>query len=313
MAQSLHYNDIHLIPNYSEVSSRKLIDTSCILGKHLFKLPVIPANMKCVINQEIARNLDSSGYFYIMHRFGIDNLDFVKWASSNMFDIFSISIGTKEEDIQTLFKIAHTFPLVVHYITIDTAHGHHLVVKETIKKIKDIFPNAFIIAGNIGTSKAAEDLINWGSSAIKCGVGPGASCITRLKTGFYTPMFSTILNIRKDHPDICIIADGGIQENGDIAKALVAGANLVMAGSIFAQCIDSPAKTNGDYKEYYGSASFHNKGHSNNIEGKLKLIKPNNMSYLEKMNEIRQDLQSAISYSGGTDLKAFKNVEWGII
>jgi GMP reductase len=105
---------------------------------------------------------------------------------------------------------------------------------------------------------------------------------------------------------IPIIADGGICCNGDIAKALVAGATMVMAGSMFAACTDSPASLiniNGvNHKAYFGSASAENKGHNNNIEGKLNNIPNNGMTYGEKFNEITQDLQSSISYAGGTAL-----------
>ena len=96
-----------------------------------------------------------------------------------------------------------------------------------------------------------------------------------------------------------IIADGGVQHNGDIAKALVAGASMVMAGSIFVQCVDSPTLSINGEKVYYGSASAENKGHRKNVEGRKLLIESNNMTYLEKMDEITQDLQSAHSYAGG--------------
>ena len=113
-----------------------------------------------------------------------------------------------------------------------------------------------------------------------------------------------------------IIADGGIRCNGDIAKALVAGADAVMAGGLFASCSDSPADSiNIDgaiFKAYYGSASFENKGHKDHIEGVLKKIPASDMTYTQKLVEIAQDLQSSISYAGGSDLSAFDSVEYYI-
>jgi GMP reductase len=109
--------------------------------------------------------------------------------------------------------------------------------------------------------------------------------------------------------DIPIIADGGVRCNGDIAKALVAGATMVMCGSIFAACSDSPAPLVKDangrrYKQYFGSASAHNKIEKKNIEGTMKLMDTDAFTYLEKLEEIEQDLQSAISYAGGCNLGA---------
>jgi GMP reductase len=172
------------------------------------------------------------------------------------------------------------------------------LMRDMIWKVKRHLPKAFVIAGNIATPKAYENLCTWGADAVKVGVGPGKSCITRLKTGFYTPMFSTVQQVAALGLKP-VIADGGVQHNGDIAKALVAGASMVMAGSIFAQCVDSPTLSINGEKVYYGSASAENKGHRKNVEGRKLLIESNNMTYLEKMDEITQDLQSAHSYAGG--------------
>lgn len=124
--------------------------------------------------------------------------------------------------------------------------------------------------------------------------------------------------------DIPVIADGGIRHNGDIAKAIVGGATMVMAGSIFAGCIDSPAinvfdkgnmATNSipDRKRYYGSASEYNKGHKNNIEGFMIEIPCNDLTYEQKLNQIQQSLQSSISYAGGKQLSDLRNVEYRIL
>ena len=110
------------------------------------------------------------------------------------------------------------------------------------------------------------------------------------------------------------IADGGIRCNGDIAKALVAGASMVMMGGQFSACLDSPAETvrhsNGIYKRYFGSASIHNKRTKRHIEGIMKEIVCNQMTYKEKLLEIEQDLQSSISYAGGQNLDCFNNTRY---
>jgi len=154
------------------------------------------------------------------------------------------------------------------------------------------------------------------------------NCITYNKTGFASPMFSTVQDIsdtRREldlsnydiipNPAPFIIADGGISCNGDIAKALVAGADMVMAGSMFARCIDSPAMvdpTDPTKKLYFGSASSMN-GNKKNIEGRTLSMSMNGMTYEQKLKEVHQDLTSAISYAGGNDLDAFKDDEYCLI
>jgi GMP reductase len=188
-------------------------------------------------------------------------------------------------------------------------------MKSMIKHIKKSLPETKIIAGNVATPDAVEDLAEWGADVVKVGIGQGSPCTTKDKTGFTTPMFSCVQACAHFYPlNVPLIADGGIKSNGDIAKALVAGATMVMAGSIFAACSDSPATSSTindvSHKAYFGSASLENKGHNNHIEGKLTQVVDNNMSYKEKLAEIKQDLQSSISYSGGLGLDSFCNTKY---
>jgi GMP reductase len=298
MNKALHYDDVALVPKYFDGTSRSELSTHVTLGNKTFKLPVMPANMKCVIDYDLANKLQSNNYFYVMHRFGVDNYEFVLNANKEGWNTISISIGVKDDDYNILRKIQKD-NLSVDYITVDVAHGHCKSMREMLSFLKQTFTNTTIIAGNVGTSLAAADLISWGADVIKVGIGPGKSCITKLKTGFFTPMFSTIKNIREScDSSIKLIADGGIQHNGDIAKALVAGANLVMAGSIFAQCVDSPGEIINGEKVYFGSASAENKGFKKNVEGKKMLLPTNGFTYFEKLKEIQEDLQSSMSYAG---------------
>jgi GMP reductase len=121
----------------------------------------------------------------------------------------------------------------------------------------------------------------------------------------------------EESESIPIIADGGVKCNGDIAKALVAGANMVMAGGLFATCSDSPAETikiDGKVcKAYFGSASAQNKGHNNHIEGTLKNLTSDGMTYATKLKEIQQDLQSSISYAGGINIECLKEVGFNTV
>ena len=297
----LHYDDITLLPSYSEVNSRSEISLETKLGVRAFKLPVMPANMKCVIDADTAFKLQDNNYFYVMHRFG-NNLEFIERATDECWKNISISIGVQKEDKKFIKKLSNTHN--IDYITIDIAHGHCKAMKEMIYHIRECYGRGvYIIAGNIGTVDAYSDMAEWGVDACKVGIGPGAACTTKLKTGFYTPMFTTLVNISEMKyatKGPAIIADGGIKHTGDIAKAIVGGADFVMVGGMFASCSDSPASldSNGN-KVYFGSASSANKQTCTHIEGTTKYIPVESLTYLEKLQEIEQDLQSASSYAGG--------------
>jgi GMP reductase len=333
----LKYSDIVLVPKLSEVSSRSEVDVNCKLGNQTFNLPVIPANMKTVIDVELARTLSDSQFFYVMHRFGISNFNFVEIANKENWRTISISVGVKQSDTTELKKI-HSKNLRVDYITIDIAHGHCTLMKNTIREIKSIFgENTFVIAGNVATSHAVKDITDWGADAVKVGIGQGSPCTTKDKTGFTMPMFSCMLECAKN-ANIPLIADGGVKCNGDVAKAMVAGADMVMVGGMFAECVDSPAENitktlhtgffkcedyrpthykpeykDVCYKRYYGSASQYNKGHSKNIEGVLREVPCNELTYLEKLSEMAMDLQSSVSYAGGNNLKCLSNTEYLLV
>jgi len=314
---SLHYENVFLKPNYSSVQSRSEIDTDILFCGKKFKLPVIPANMRCCIDFDTCQLLDSKHYFYIMHRFDHDIFAFVRDANEAFFNNVSISVGIQFKDKALINNLAN-HKLRVDFVTIDVAHGHHSKVANQIKVIKDNLPKAIVIAGNVATFQGVEYLHDAGADAVKVGIGGGYACTTKDKTGFTYPMFSCVLECAKDR-GIPIIADGGVRCNGDIAKALVAGASMVMCGSIFAACSDSPAPLVKDasgrrFKQYFGSASVHNKIEKKNIEGTMKLMETDTFTYVEKLEEIKQDLQSAISYSGGCNLGALNlnNVAYGV-
>jgi GMP reductase len=321
--KALKYSDISLVPKYSNVHSRVDCDTSLKIANHKFNLPIVPANMKSVIDMRLAKWMSENDYFYIMHRFDNHLADDVGLANSEDWKTISFSTGVKIKDKIHVTNIGKNKNLRLDFLTIDIAHGYCERMRVMLKHIKKNLPKTIVIAGNVTTPDAVVALSNWGADIVKVGIGQGSPCTTKDKTGFTVPMFTATKSCgdcyrSRDDFDkahkIPIIADGGIKCNGDIAKALVAGADLVMAGGMFAACADSPAvaSTINDvpHKAYFGSASVENKGHNNNIEGKLTNICSNNMTYEEKFNEIKQDLQSSISYGGGKDLSCLKSVKY---
>lgn len=332
MNKLLKYDDVCLIPEFSSCRSRSECKTSVNFLGFDFKLPVMPANMKAVIDEDWAKYLSDNDYLYSMHRFDIDVQKFIENANRDNFKLISASFGVKTTD-QRIIENLHSSGARLDIATIDVAHGHSSSVKEVIEYFKTQLPNTKIIAGNVATQQAVRDLYKWGADAVKVGIGQGSPCTTKNKTGFTMPMFSCVKKCSgapagdtifddcgsnvDDFESIPIIADGGVRHNGDIAKALVAGADFVMAGGIFAACADSPAKeveVDGVWhKAYFGSASFENKRNKRNIEGKLRKLSQNGMVLEEKLEEIKQDLQSAISYGGGKLLKDLKKVSYEAI
>jgi GMP reductase len=280
------------------------------LGKK-FKSVAMPANMKCTIDFTKAEELSEAGYFYVLHRF-YDYDHIYDWVKNNQdLKTISISIGVNQKDYE-LVNDLFVNKLRVDYITIDVAHGHHVLVKEMIEHIKNHnFKNdAKIIAGNIGTTYAARDLKSWGADAVKVGLSMGKSCTTYNCTGVGTPMFSTVANL--SYLNIPVIADGQIREVGDICKALVAGGDMVMIGSEFAKCSDSPAKTVENKKEFYGSASSTNKGHDGYVEGKTVYLEMRDESYEQYLNRINQGIQSCMSYAGVDNIDKLHLMEYSV-
>lgn len=310
------YEDIQLIPNKCIVNSRSECDTKVTLGKHSFKLPVVPANMQTVIDESVAELLAENGYFYIMHRFDEKGrLPFVKRMKERGL-ISSISVGVKPQEYDFILELKEQ-SLVPDYITIDIAHGHANSVIKMIQHIKKNLPDAFVIAGNVGTPEAVRELENAGADATKVGIGPGKVCITKIKTGFGTGGWQlAALRWCSKAARKPLIADGGIRTHGDIAKSIRFGATMVMIGSLFAGHEESPGKTveeNGQlFKEYFGSASEFQKGERKNVEGK-KIVVPYKGSLMDTLIEMQQDLQSSISYAGGKDLEAIRKVDYVIV
>jgi GMP reductase len=305
----INYGDVYLVPKRTIVDSRKECDTSVQFGPRRFDMPVYAANMKSVVDEQTCEYFARRGWFYTIHRFQLDPVRFT--ANMQEKGLFSsISMGVTDDSYQQVaeLKAAGVTP---EYITLDIANAWCVRAERMIKHLKDAFPNTFLIGGNIATGDAARELEAWGVDAIKAGIAGGRVCITKNKTGFHRPMISTVQDCAAA-VKIPVIADGGISEHGDVAKALACGATMIMAGSLFAGYDESAGQIveidGKHYKEYFGSASEFNKGAYKNVEGKKILVEYKG-PIDRLLVELQEDLQSSISYAGGTTLSALRDVE----
>ena len=314
--ETFDYDDIQLVPNKCIIKSRSEADTSVKFGPKTFKIPVVPANMESVIDEDLAIWLAQNDYYYVMHRFQPeDRADFVKrMHDRGLFASISVGIKDSEYDFIDQLTSEHLAP---EYITIDVDHGHSDYVIKMIRYIKQQLPESFLTAGNVATPEAVRELENAGADATKVGVGPGKACITKLKTGFGTGGWQlAALRLCSKAASKPLIADGGIRHNGDIAKSVRFGASMVMIGSLLAGHQESPGHLitidGKRYKQYWGSASEVQKGAYRNVEGKQMLV-PFRGSIKDTLLEMQEDLQSSISYAGGRDLKSITKVDYVVV
>lgn len=295
-----HYDDILLLPSYSACGSRDEVELWTNFGPGKFRSPIVPANMKTVIDESLARELARQDYFYVMHRFnGFDPVNFVQIMRAEELCV-SISVGVNDESRQVICELKR-LGLTPDFITLDIAHGHSRHSAEMIKFIKKELPRAFVIAGNVATSDGVTFLEDAGADAVKVGIGPGHVCTTKLMTGFSRPQFSAVLECASN-AGVPIIADGGVSHNGDVAKAMVAGATMVMCGHLLAGYEESPGEKiihpDGRItKNYFGSASEHNMERKKNVEGR-KIEIPYRGSIWNKYREMEESLRSSCSYAG---------------
>ena len=326
------FKDVFIIPRYSEVESRATVDTSTKIFDNLqIDVPVISANMDTVTEGLMAIAMNNAGAIGALHRFMSieENVEQYKLATfrenpqEGTYVLVSVGVnGDSKERAHALYNAGARFFIV------DVAHGHSLQMKNMIAYLKSNLSDIRVMAGNIATEEARYDLVTWGADAIKVGIGPGAACLTKNVTGVTVPQFSAIDECSKltyelynEKPRVRlvpIIADGGITEIGDIAKAIGAGANAVMCGRLFAACNETPGPRLNGKKIYRGMASkdamlrIKPSDSLPTPEGDSIVIEDEPTTAAEVVRHIKGGLQSAFSYCNATSLIEFqKRVRFG--
>lgn len=255
--RALTYDDVLCFPQKSDVRSRRDPALTTRLTRNVnIEKPFVSANMDTVTEADMAIAMHNEGGFGILHRFMSisDQAAQVERIREHGARNIGASIGVNNEFKDRAKALVAAG---VNVITIDIAHGHSVAMLETLKWLKDTYPDVDVIAGNIASPAAAHDLIEAGADAIKVGIGPGSMCTTRVITGCGVPQLTAVALCAEVAiaAGVPLIADGGIKTSGDVVKALAAGADSVMLGSILSGTLETPGGIRHGKKEYRGMAS----------------------------------------------------------
>ena len=312
MKQALTYDDILLVPQYSDIESRQEVVIGNYLDDNKFlELPIISSPMDTVTESEMAICLSDGGGLGIIHRYNTvaEQVAIVSQTQQNTsFSPIAAAVGVTG-DFES--RAGALFDAGANIICIDIAHGHHILMKKALETLRNVFGNSVhIMAGNVATQEGFEALADWGADSVRCNVGGGSICSTRIQTGHGIPGLQTIMNCARSDRDAKIIADGGIRSSGDAVKALAAGADFVMLGSMLAGTQQSPGfvieDTSGlQYKIYRGMASkeaqVNWRGKYSSNEGISTRI-PYKGSVEDVLQDIRNGITSGFSYSGARNI-----------
>lgn len=319
--RGLSFDDVLLVPRHSKIASRRQPQLDSPVTKNfLLGIPVVAANMDTITEHAMACVLAELGGLGILHRFmtaeeQIRQIRLIRECiTHNKLNIpVAASVGVKNEGRERAHLLAEEG---VKILTIDIAHGDSIMMLETLNYVRKKFPHIDVIAGNVATPEATERLISAGASAVKVGIGPGSMCTTRLITGHGLPQLTAIALCAQvaEKQGVPVIADGGIRNSGDIIKALAAGANCVMLGSMLSGTLETPGEVKGGHKVYRGMASKDAQvswrgelPEGMAAEGEATLV-PCKGSVSGVINEICGGIRSGMSYAGVERIADIRNV-----
>ena len=258
--EALTFDDVLLLPRYSSVvPSNTNLDVK-LSNSISLKVPFISSAMDTVTESKMAISMARNGGLGVIHRNLDINSQVKEIKKVKRYDLMvGAAIGTSKNELLRAKKL---IDCGTDILVIDTAHGHSKNVLNVLEKIKKFSKKTTMCVGNIATYEAAKSLYNSGADVLKVGIGPGSICTTRMVAGIGVPQITAIMNVKKalGKTKIKIISDGGIKFSGDIIKAIAAGADAIMMGSIFAGSEESPGKKfkikNKTYKLYRGMGSI---------------------------------------------------------
>ena len=319
--EAVTYDDMLLVPQYSDITSRGEVDIGNNLGHRDLSLPIIASPMDTVSEASMALAMDKAGGLAVLHRYNTiteqqqmakEVVNYTDWSGQ-----VAAAIGVTGDFME---RTEALIAAGVDVLCIDVAHGHHILMKKALQQLRNEYDNhIYIIAGNVCTLEGINDVADWGANAVRCNIGGGSICSTRLVTGHGLPGLQTIFDCARTDRNVKIIADGGIKTSGDIVKALAAGADFVMCGSLLAGTQESPGQivTLPDgtrAKEYRGMASrvaqMDWRKKSSTPEGVASYI-PYKGSVVDILQDLRGGIQSGLSYTGARTIAQLQHkAEW---
>ncbi len=309
MKEALTYSDVLLVPQYSDIKSRSEVSTTSTLRGNgpttQLSLPIIASPMDTISEEEMGVAMWQAGGLAVVHRYNtiteqasiLDGI--IVKAGCNA----AAAIGTSGDYLERASALYETG---VRILCVDVAHGHHTLMKTALKELRATFGDkVHIMAGNIATLEGYNDLVDWGADSVRCNIGGGSICSTRIQTGHGVPGLHTIIDCARSDRNAPIIADGGIRNSGDIVKALAAGADFVMLGSLLSGTDETPGDVinsrEGKFKSYRGMASkdaqIEWRGRTASLEGVATTV-PCKGPVDDVLEELERGIRSGLSYSG---------------
>jgi IMP dehydrogenase len=311
--ETVSYDDVLLVPKYSEIESRSQIDIGSNLDSTIrLDLPVISSPMDTVTEDKMALAMHQFGGLGLIHRYNSIE-DQVAIAALACFQNDDAKVGAAigmtgdfEERALALRSVG------VKVLCVDVAHGHHIMMERCLKTLKDRFGDEIhIMAGNVATLEGFDALASWGANSIRVGIGGGSICSTRLISGHGVPTLASVIDCAKSTYDVKIIADGGVKTSGDIVKSLAAGADFVMIGSLLAGTEETPGEvytnnTGKKYKVYRGMAQNNWRGKTSTPEG-ISTTVPYRGSAKDVLKDLAGGIRSGFSYTGVRSLRELQS------
>lgn len=315
----LTYDDIFMVPRYSDIKSRSDVDTTIEKNDWSFKLPIIASPMNTVCEEEMAIKMAEHGGLGVIHRYNsiAQQAEMVRKCKGHTI---AAAIGATNDYMERAQELHNAG---CEIFCVDVAHGNHQYVRDALNNLRKEFDDdKMIMAGNTADYIGAQNLASWGANMIRIGVGAGSACTTRVRTGHGIPSITSLIDSsRQPIPQgVILIADGGIRSSGDIVKALAVGADMVMLGSMLAGTDEAPGeKIIEDGKEYKAFRGMASKEAQNSWRGKVSVAEGVSSKVPVKgpadniLIDLKKGIQSGFSYSGARNLKEFrKSVEFGI-
>ncbi len=309
--QGLCFDDVLLKPQYSDIRSRKEVNTNVKLSSaSTLGIPIVSSPMDTVTESSMAGAMIDCGGLGIIHRYNtIERQSSLvsETLRQSITGLVGVAVGVSGDYLDRAISASEAGARV---ICVDIAHGHHILMKSAIQELRKIFADkVHIMAGNVATLEAFNDLSDWGADSIRVGVGGGSICSTRIQTGHGIPTLQSIMDCSQTDRDSLLIADGGIKNSGDIVKALAAGADMVMLGSMLAGATETPGEIiyldGGRCKAYRGMASkdaqIQWRGHTASIEGVSSTV-PLKGDVKDIISEIMTGVRSGMSYTGARSI-----------